>query len=124
MDDGWKRVGARARQRREDLGLTQEAVAHAAGVATSTIRLIETARQSRYQPTTLRSVSIALDWPPGAIDAIRKGGEPEDAAAPRDSLIGGRERTVEERLADLEAQMREILRALSQRASDHSAGRG
>lgn len=102
MESGaWKRVAERVRVRRDDeLGLSQEQLAAKAGVGTATIRKIETAAQDRYNRSTLRSVSQALDWTPEGIHDLLEGRDPKPAEASGPSA------------ADEMAKLREELQAL------------
>ncbi len=75
----WKRLAGYVRERRDELGLTQEQVAAAGGPSTATLRLIETSAQSEYRAKSLRQLEDALRWRSGSVRAILAGGEPAEA---------------------------------------------
>lgn len=83
-DDRRRRIARAVRERRELMGLTQEALSALSGVSTSTIRAIEnwTADDRGFSAKTIRSIEEALYWRRGAFDELEDGGEPED-------LLGG-----------------------------------
>lgn len=72
----WSRLAARVRERRDELGLTQEDVRAAGGPSTATMRLIEGALQESYQPAILTRLEKALEWERGSARRILDGGEP------------------------------------------------
>ena len=85
-DRDWDRLAGFARERRVELGLTQEDVRAAGGPSTASIRLIEGALQRAYQPATLRDLERALQWERGSVARILAGGDPlplGDVRAPR-----------------------------------------
>ena len=85
-DRDWDRLAGFARERRVELGLTQEDVRAAGGPSTASIRLIEGALQRAYQPATLRDLERALQWERGSVARILAGGDPlplGDVPAPR-----------------------------------------
>ena len=85
-DRDWDRLAGLARERRVELGLTQEDVRAAGGPSTASIRLIEGALQRAYQPATLRDLERALQWERGSVARILAGGDPlplGDVPAPR-----------------------------------------
>jgi transcriptional regulator with XRE-family HTH domain len=65
------------RERRDELGLTQEEAAARGGPSTATLRLIENAADASYRPKSLRQLEQVLGWAPGSARAILAGGEPE-----------------------------------------------
>jgi hypothetical protein len=75
----WDRLAEFTRERRVDLGMTQEDVRAAGGPSTATMRLIEGALQSGYQPSTLRDLEKVLRWERGSVNAILSGGDPVPA---------------------------------------------
>jgi hypothetical protein len=77
----WERLAACVRERRTDLGLTQEDVRSAGGPSTATMRLIEGALQTSYQPAILARLENALGWRRGSVRRILAGGDPEIADA-------------------------------------------
>jgi len=72
----WQRLGIRLRDRREWLGMTQQALAAKAGVSVGTIQNFEGGRASKTVPYRLTAVVVALGWDPGSGMAIASGGEP------------------------------------------------
>lgn len=107
--DDWHRVGQRARERREELGLSQEKVGHDAGVSAYTIRLIEKGERGSFRAATMRAVSTALGWDPGAIEAIRQGKEPGDAIDAYEGPALG----LEERMERVERRVQKIFEMVS-----------
>jgi hypothetical protein len=83
--DDWPRLAAAVRDRRGELGLTQEQAAAAGGPSTATMRLIEGALQDSYTPATLRKLEGALHWKRGSVRDILSGGSPAplEQEAPR-----------------------------------------
>ena len=69
----WKALAVAVRQRRDELGLTQEQVTERDGPSVATVRLIESAGRDRYQHFTLAALERALDWPKGRCRAILAG---------------------------------------------------
>lgn len=74
--DDWRRLARLVRDRRGDLGMTQEEVTAAGGPSNSTVRLIEGARRPGYRPATLRALERALRWERGSARAVLDGGDP------------------------------------------------
>ena len=72
----WTRVGDAVKDRRLELGWTQQEAADRAGVSLATWRLIELAGRERFQELTLRGLVRGLGWPVGAIERLRAGGPP------------------------------------------------
>src|SRR5437868_268059 len=70
------RLAEFVRERRVDLGMTQEDARAAGGPSTATMRLIEGALQHGYHPATLRDLEKALRWERGSAARILAGGEP------------------------------------------------
>ena len=118
--DDWQRLAAYARDRRGDLGLTQEEVAAAGGPSTATLRLIEGNKQSGYRPQILRALERALKWERGAVRAILDGGDPlladdyegeptlpgiTPAVPPPDPLAVRIGQAIADQMADLAAQI-------------------
>lgn len=74
----WDRLAEFARERRVELGMTQEDVRAAGGPSTATMRLIEGALQQGYQPATLRDLEKVFRWERGSAARILAGGEPAE----------------------------------------------
>lgn len=82
----------RVRERREELGMTQEDVATSGGPSTATLRLIENASPTTPRLKSQRQLENALDWEPGSYRALMQGGEPTvkaSAARPTPRAQGG-----------------------------------
>jgi len=81
----WTRVGEAVKDRRLELGWTQQEAADRSGVSLATWRLIESAGRERFQELTLRGLVRGLGWPVGAIEQLRAGGPapgPEELTDP------------------------------------------
>lgn len=72
----WPRLADYVRERRDELGLTQEEVATRGGPSTATLRLIESAAAESYRAKSLRQLEDALGWVPGSARAILADREP------------------------------------------------
>ena len=72
----WDRLAEHVRERRTELGMTQEDVRHAGGPSTATMRLIEGSLQKAYQPSILARLERALQWRPRSVQRILDGGDP------------------------------------------------
>ena len=72
----WDRLAEFTRERRVDLGMTQEDARAAGGPSTATMRLIEGALQRNYHPATLRDLEKALRWERGSVARILAGRDP------------------------------------------------
>ncbi|MCP3805422.1 helix-turn-helix domain-containing protein [Allokutzneria sp. A3M-2-11 16] len=90
----WSRVADEARSRREARGWSQLEVAARGSIGLDTVQAIEAARRVSYRGRTLDGLERGLDWRPGSIEAILRGGKPTgteqdlnvDEAAPDDEL--------------------------------------
>jgi transcriptional regulator with XRE-family HTH domain len=81
MTNDWDRLAGAIRKRRQVLGMTQQQLADAAGVARTTIKNLEGARQPAARPpASLPAVENALGWTLGSARAILGGGEPAPIA--------------------------------------------
>lgn len=72
----WERLGKIARQRREELELTQAEVAGLAGIATQTVHRLEKGSRPSRHMSSWSKLERALGWLPGSVDAILEGGVP------------------------------------------------
>lgn len=61
-------------ERREELRLSQEALAAASDTSLSTVGRLE--RGQYVSPRMMRRIEAALGWQKGSLDAVRDGGEP------------------------------------------------
>ena len=78
----YPRLGSYARERRTDLGLTQEEIATRGGPSTATLRLIEGGK-GPFRSKSLRQLADALHWTPESPRAILAGREPAEEAGHR-----------------------------------------
>ena len=79
-NEDWGRLARLAKQRRNDLGLTQLELASKASLSIDRIQSIENARVTSYSPRTLAKLERGLDWEPGSIRAILAGDDPKPVA--------------------------------------------
>lgn len=97
--DDWLRLGNAVRRRRNHLRISQGA----GDVSPATWRKIEKAVDPPYRDSTLIAICRTLQWTPDSFERILAGEEPIDASAePEPSR---RERNLEQRIADLEAEV-------------------
>lgn len=75
----WPRLGHYVRERRTELGLTQEEIATRGGPSTATLRLIEGGK-GPFRAKSLRQLADALHWTAESPHAILAGREPAEAA--------------------------------------------
>lgn len=113
-DEAWTRLAGAVRARRDELGLKQVELAERAGLSEPTVRVIEGARRSSYQRSTLRALATALGWTPDSADRVLRGDQPlildpsiDDRIAALEARLGLSSaapdgRSIEERLDDLE----------------------
>jgi transcriptional regulator with XRE-family HTH domain len=80
MMSGWRVLGHAVRDRRLDLGLSQEALAEAAGVSDQTVRRIEHGREAGFRSGTLRQIEKGLGWKPGTARQIAESNAAKDSA--------------------------------------------
>jgi transcriptional regulator with XRE-family HTH domain len=69
----WEKLGAEVRERRIELGLTQEQLVERGGPSTPTLRAIENDRAGRLSPRLRRSLERALQWSAGSVDRVLAG---------------------------------------------------
>ena len=81
-DNPLERVGRAVADRRVELGLeTQRDLADAAGVSLNTAALLERGKSFPHRTNRIK-FEDALQWPRGTLDAVRRGGNVPEAAAP------------------------------------------
>lgn len=114
----WEELAAIVRQRRAELGRTQQGVADRAievlgpkALSEPTVRVFEHAGRDAYRGQTLTAISVGLDWPRDALQRLQTSTvDPEDLAVlptevapPWEELLDGQRQLTElvERLADL-----------------------
>lgn len=71
-----RRLARRVRERRAELGLTQQELAGAGGPSTATLRFLENAAPIAYKGKSLRQLEQSLGWAAGSVKALLDGGEP------------------------------------------------
>ncbi len=103
---------------RNSLGLTHRELVESAGpgLSIAVLSKIENAAQESYKPRTIAALTRALGWPDDAIDRIRAG------RPPNEPLVEPDERTIEERLDALEAELA-ALRQIVDRERDERRAR-
>lgn len=69
-------IGERIRERREQLGLSQEGAAAKAGISSSTWQDYEYGTRSKRFASTKRKVAAALDWPVNFDELLERGVDP------------------------------------------------
>lgn len=114
MERPWGEVAALVRQRRSELGRSQQGVVDRAieklgprTLSEPSVRVFEAAGREAYRPQTLTAISVGLDWPSDAIARLRRGEAldglaPSEEVPPWEELLEGQRRVTEalERLAD------------------------
>src|SRR5690349_24313752 len=90
MGRDWARLAGAIETARDELGMTQVALAEAAGVSESTIQNLESGKDRKRFPTSLPKVERGLQWASGSGEAVLLGGDPTPLAseevAPSDAL--------------------------------------
>lgn len=100
----WRRLGDALKDARGELDLTQAELAERSGVALSTIKNLEGARDFIRWPKKVAQVERALGWPPGRARAIASG-KPE-----RESVVPLPTRLPEPHATDTDPVIEEIRR--------------
>ncbi|MGH3858544.1 helix-turn-helix domain-containing protein [Actinokineospora sp.] len=77
-DGDWQAVAAAVKVRRDEVGLTQAALAALLGGSTSNVQRIERGDGGMRRPT-IRALERALRWQGGSVEAILAGGRPAPA---------------------------------------------
>lgn len=73
----WARLGAKIRERREEMSMSRRQFAELAGVSEKSIQVAEEGRTPRARwPQSLRHIEHGLGWEPGSMQLILAGGEP------------------------------------------------
>lgn len=80
MTQHWEHLGARLRDARDALGMTQQDIARRIGVERNTLRLIEGGQKKRVTPT-IRAYAKEVGWTDTSLNVVLAGGEPERAPA-------------------------------------------
>jgi transcriptional regulator with XRE-family HTH domain len=76
-DEDWRGLASALRLRREQLRLTQQALADRAQVGVAGIKTFESGKVHSRYPATLTSVAIALGWTPDSPRRVLAGEDPE-----------------------------------------------
>lgn len=79
-ESAWQRLGDLTKQRREELGLTQQQIQGRGGPSTASLRRLENGRATSMDRGKRRDLERALDWRIGSIDDILEGGDPAPAS--------------------------------------------
>jgi hypothetical protein len=87
--DGWLRVARHVRNRRLELGLTQEAAAARGKVHPRSWARVESGASEGYRLPILVGVCRSLDWAPDSIERVLGGGQPLVRPRGRDQRPGG-----------------------------------
>ncbi|MDQ1247902.1 MAG: hypothetical protein QG597_2274 [Actinomycetota bacterium] len=76
-----EQLGAWVRERRRELGLTQEAVAARGPLSPKTVRTVESGKATGLRNPTRVGLERALEWPAGSVrEAVEQGRRPEPVA--------------------------------------------
>ncbi|WP_224153475.1 helix-turn-helix domain-containing protein [Mycobacterium avium] len=86
----WEMLGEAVRERRIELGLTQEQLAERGGPSTPTLRAIENNRAGRLSPRLRRSLERTLQWSAGSVDQVLAGQAASVADSVTTAAIGPR----------------------------------
>ncbi|MHA7617470.1 hypothetical protein ACX12M_03015 [Cellulosimicrobium cellulans] len=78
MTEDWERLGREVRERRQELGFTQNDVQAEGGPSTALLRGIENATSKVLSKPKRRDLERALRWPTGHVDAILAGDPLQD----------------------------------------------
>jgi DNA-binding XRE family transcriptional regulator len=81
------RAARAVRQRRLELGLTQEDLAEAADVSPATVRKVESGTQAHYRDLTCTRLAQALGWDPGALNDLRRPGTSRDTTPAQSTTV-------------------------------------
>ncbi|MGW5387139.1 helix-turn-helix domain-containing protein [Nocardia sp. NPDC003963] len=91
MDDRITRLGAAVKDRRLQMGYTQQDVARAGGPSDTTQTGIELGTATGVSAATLRKLDMALRWQPGSAKTVMDGGAPAALDEPTEyQTAGGR----------------------------------
>jgi transcriptional regulator with XRE-family HTH domain len=85
----WAGLGEAVRARRAQLGMTQHDVEQAGGPSDVTLSQIEQGTPRSYQQRTRITLERALQWKPGAVEAILAGEDPAAWVDPTVLLVDG-----------------------------------
>ncbi|MFF5445416.1 helix-turn-helix domain-containing protein [Streptomyces sp. NPDC012888] len=80
MSRDWERLGKAIEAARDALGMSQVALAEAAGISESTVQNYEAGQARKRLPVTLPALERALGWEAGSGVAILEGGDPSKSS--------------------------------------------
>lgn len=81
-ESDWRRLAEYAVRRRIELGFTQDQVKDGKRPSVATVRNIETAAQTSYQPGVIAAFERALRWQGGSVQRILANQEPVELGQP------------------------------------------
>lgn len=84
MTIDWARLGRAVKQRREQLGLSQDSVHQAGGPSDVVVARIESNEPPRPSKGSIRKLDVGLRWAPGSAQRVLNGGEPAALERPPD----------------------------------------
>ena len=117
MSEDWTAVARAISERLTELGLNQRQLAERSHVALSVVReLRHNTVQRRRSGRTLEALSVALSWHPRHLAAVLLGHRPPEPGDPIDHTGDGvpaRLAAIEDRLAQLTAQLEKLNTNLS-----------
>lgn len=111
----WRRLAEQAAHRRAELDLTQMEVAQRGPLSLDRVQAIEGAKSAKYRLGTLLALERALEWAPGSVEQILRGGDPLPADRPPADAMGAAEEILddmERRVADMKRLSRRDLAAV------------
>jgi transcriptional regulator with XRE-family HTH domain len=122
--DDWAAVSRAVNRRMSELGLSQRELIERSQVSRATVGEIRRNEAQRRRSTrTLEALSVALDWHPHHLSAVRDGRrapEPGEPAARSDNDIRGRLDAIEYQLERI-AKKLEAVDSISERVDEISA---
>lgn len=121
-DQRWQAVAAHVAEAMTARALSQADLADASGVSAYTVRRVMHGETGNYRPDRLRKISRALGWSADSIERILAGGEPEPmATATAEQEVEELRGIVDERVAELRADLDRALAAIEALAADNEA---
>ena len=111
VPEDWAAVARAISERVRELGWRQRELAERSHVSAAVVREIQRHTvERRRSPRTLESLSVALGWEPGRLDAVLKGGA-QQAAGRSQVLADGA--ALWSRLDAIEGRLDEIVKLIS-----------
>lgn len=123
VDESRQRVHDSMTARRDELGMSQQDLANAAGVGLSSVGRLE--RGQIIAPKIEKRIEEALGWRRGSIDAIRAGREPTllDEPEPEPEPEHDEDAELREMAHSIQQVAEELLRRLDERDEREKRGR-